>query len=238
MSPSSQRDSTPDAAVVIAAAGASRRAGPGEPKPFRPIGGVPMLLRALAPFARHPRVATIVVALPPAFVREPPEWLAELVGERLLLVSGGATRTESVRLALTALRDPCEVVLVHDAARPFVAVETIDAVIATAARGVCAVPAVAVADTLKRADAGSMRVRETVERGGLWRAQTPQGFPRRMLEEAYRRARGSIPDAIATDEASLVEASGFPVELIPDRTSNIKVTTPDDFRVAEALAAL
>jgi 2-C-methyl-D-erythritol 4-phosphate cytidylyltransferase len=238
MSPSSRSDSTPDTAVVIAAAGASRRAGPGEPKPFRPIRGVPMLLRSLAPFARHPRVAVIIVALPAAFARKPPAWLAELVGERVRLVAGGATRTESVRLALAALRDPYELVLVHDAARPFVADETIDAVIATAARGVCAVPAIAVADTLKRVDAGSMLVRETVARSGLWRAQTPQGFPRRMLEEAYRRARGSAPAAVATDEASLAEASGFPVELIPDRSSNIKVTTPDDFQVAEALASL
>jgi 2-C-methyl-D-erythritol 4-phosphate cytidylyltransferase len=197
-----------------------------------------MLLRALAPFAQHPRVASIVVALPEAFARKPPGWLVAEAGERVRLVAGGATRTESVRLALTALQEAREIVLVHDAARPFVAVETVDAVLAAAARGVCAVPAIPVADTLKRSEHGSMNVRETVDRTGLWRAQTPQGFPRAMLEAAYERARGSLADAVTTDEASLIEATGFPVELIPDRSSNIKVTTPDDFRLAEALASL
>lgn len=92
-------------------------------------------------------------------------------------------------------------------------------------------------DTLKRAEAHGTRISETVPRRGLWRAQTPQGFPRTVLEQAYRAwlAKGNRLDA--TDDATLVEAAGFPVDLVPDRTTNLKVTTADDFLVAEALAA-
>lgn len=219
--------------MLLPAAGSGERAGPGEPKQFRSIAGVPMLLRAIRPFAGHPRVRAIVVALPSSMTRRPPDWLTTIASERLRLVAGGDSRSASVRAALEALDPECTVVLVHDAARPFVAAETVDAVIAAAARGVAAVPAVPVADTLKRADEGR-RVIETVNRTGLWRAQTPQGFPRAMLDAAYRRADAGTLGA--TDDASLAEAAGFPVEVIPDLTSNIKITTSADFVLAEALA--
>lgn len=225
-----------DVGVIIAAAGAGERVGQGEPKQFRTVAGVPLLLRAIGPFARHPRVRHLVVALPPAYAVAPPPWLTDLTGVRVGLVGGGATRAETVRAGLAALDAACTVVLVHDAVRPFVAVETIDAVIAAAARGVGAVPAVAVSDTLKRADAATRRVQETVDRRTLWCAQTPQGFPRPLLEEAYRRAAPSHL-AAATDDATLVEALGHPVELVPDSPANFKITTPEDFAIAELLAA-
>src|SRR5437762_7210698 len=100
---SSPAASPPDVGVVIVAAGAGARAGPGEPKQFRPIHGVPMLLRALRPFTSHPDVGHVVVALPAGFETRPPDWLAKLVGERLALVAGGATRAQSVRAGLRAL---------------------------------------------------------------------------------------------------------------------------------------
>lgn len=234
MSPSSPTASPPDVGVLLPAAGTGERAGAGVPKQFRAIGGVPMLLRAIRPFASHPRVGAIVVALPPADAHRPPPWLADLVGARLSVVPGGATRAASVRAALAALDAACHIVLVHDAARPFVAVETVDAVIAAATQGVAAVPAVPVTDTLKQVDDG-LRVTQTVGRAGLWRAQTPQGFPRVMLEEAYRRA--GEPGLRATDDAALAEAAGFPVAVVPDRPTNIKITTGDDFALAEALAS-
>jgi 2-C-methyl-D-erythritol 4-phosphate cytidylyltransferase/2-C-methyl-D-erythritol 2,4-cyclodiphosphate synthase len=102
----SPADSQPDAGVVIVAAGAGARAGPGEPKQFRPILGVPMLLRALRPFASHPAVGQVVVVLPPNLEARPPEWLGKLVGERLVLAAGGSTRAQSVRAGLRAL-PPC-----------------------------------------------------------------------------------------------------------------------------------
>src|SRR5262245_9821445 len=95
--------SPPDAGVVIVAAAAGVRAGPGEPKQFRPILGVPMLLRALRPFTSHPGVAQVVIALPSVYVDRPPEWLGKLLGERLALVPGGETRARSVRAGLAAL---------------------------------------------------------------------------------------------------------------------------------------
>lgn len=193
-----------------------------------------MLLRAIRPFAQHPRVCRIVVALPAEHAAQPPSWLQEVVGGRLGIVAGGATRAASVRAALAALPPECSLVLVHDAARPFVSQETIDAVIDVASTGVGAVPAIPVSDTLKRTARGERRVLETVDRSGLWRAQTPQGFPRPILEQAYRAAEES-GDWSFTDEAALVEAAGHGVVVVPDRSSNVKLTTPEDFAVAEAL---
>jgi 2-C-methyl-D-erythritol 4-phosphate cytidylyltransferase len=193
---------------------------------------VPLLLRALRPFARHPRVGQIVVALPAAFAAQPPDWLAEVTGGSLTIVAGGSARADSVRAALAALEPRFSLVLVHDAARPFVAPETIDRVIEVASGSIAALPAVPVSDTLKRVAEGGTRVIETVDRRQLWRAQTPQGFPRRMLEDAFASADASAP---FTDEAALVEAAGYAVEIVPDLSRNMKVTTAEDFAVAEAL---
>lgn len=222
-----------DVGVLIAAGGRGVRAGGQEPKQFRPIAGVPMLQMAILPFAAHPRVLQVVIALPEAFVPNPPVWLVEMVGERLRLVAGGETRAHSVKVALDNLDPACRIVLAHDAARPFVSRETIDAVIEVGAvKG--ALPAVPVTDTLKRGDEASGAVVETIDRRNLWRAQTPQGCPRAMLEEAYRAA-GSAGFADFTDESALLEASGFPVQLVLDSAANFKVTTESDFVVAEAM---
>ena len=230
---SSPSDSPPDVGVVVVAAGAGVRAGPGDLKQFRPIAGVPLLLRALRPFTSHPAVTQVVVTLPAGVADQPPDWLVPLRGPRLTLVAGGATRAASVRAGLTALRPDARVALIHDAARPFVSRETIDRVIGRARAGVGAVAAVPVSDTIKEV-AGPNVVTRTVSRNGLWRAQTPQGFPRTMLEEAYGVLDGSAP--APTDDAELCERAGFPVEVVPDSADNVKVTTPEDFRIAEALA--
>ena len=225
-------DSPLDVGVVIVAAGAGVRAGPGEPKQFRPILGVPMLLRALRPFTSHPAVRQVVVAVPAGFDARPPEWLAKLVGERLALVAGGATRAQSVHAGLRELPPGAAVVLVHDGARPFVSRATIDAVLVKARAGVGAVAAIPISDTVK--DVEQDRITKTVARNRLWRAQTPQGFPRAMIERAYAALANG--DAGPTDDAELCERAGFPVEVVPDSPYNLKVTTADDFRIAEALA--
>lgn len=229
---SSPDGSPPDVAVVIVAAGAGARAGPGEPKQFRPILGVPMVLRALRPFLSHPEVDHVVVTLPLGHAAHPPDWLAKLAGERLRLVAGGSTRADSVRAGLAALGGPVTIVLVHDGARPFVSRETIDGVIARARAGVGAVAAVPVTDTVK--DVAEGRITHSLARERLWRAQTPQGFPRPMLERAY--AALAPGDAAPSDDAELCERAGFPVEVVPDSPHNLKVTTAADFRLAEALA--
>jgi 2-C-methyl-D-erythritol 4-phosphate cytidylyltransferase len=229
---SSRAASPPDVGVVVVAAGSGVRAGPGEPKQFRPILGVPMLLRALRPFTSHPDVAHVVVVLPAAFAERPPEWLGKLVSERLTLVAGGAHRVDSVQRGFQALGPEVEVVLVHDAARPFVSRGTVDAVVALAREGVGAVAAIPMGDTVKEANELS-RIQRTLPRERLWRAQTPQGFPRAMLHQAFERAERTPP---VTDDAELCERAGFPVEIVPDSPHNLKVTTADDLRLAEALA--
>jgi len=231
----------PDIGVVVVAAGAGVRAGPGEPKQFRPILGVPMLLRALRPFTSHPEVGQVIIVLPPGYADRPPEWLGKLRSDSVGLVAGGAQRADSVRAGLQALRSETAVVLVHDAARPFVSRGTIDAVIARARAGVGAVAAVPASDTLKEVGQGSHRptprITRTIDRERIWRAQTPQGFPRQMLDDAYAQLVAVTPNGGApSDDAEVCERAGFPVELIPDSPYNVKITTADDFRIAEALA--
>ena len=230
---SSSRPSPPDVGLVLVAAGTGARIG-GEPKQFRPIGGVPMLLRALRPFTAHPEVGFVVVVLPTEQATHPPKWLVEVAGDRLRLVSGGAERTDSVLAGLDALPRECTTVLVHDAARPFPSDATISSVIAIARRGAGAVAAIPVSDTLKRARErdGEVEVEETVSRAGLWRAQTPQGFPRALLQEAHAHREERAP----TDDAQLVERLGARIVLVPDTPRNFKVTTTEDLELADAAA--
>ncbi len=224
--------------VVIVAAGQGTRLGGAVPKQYLPLGGVPLLLRALRPFTAHPEVGHTVVVLPAAEAAAPPAWLAAVLGGTLTVTAGGAERSDSVARGLAALPAACEVVLVHDAARPFVDPAIISAVIAVARRGEGAVPAVPVGDTLKEAEtdrpAGEApTVRRTVPRDSLYRAQTPQGFPRAVLEAAH--ARAAMTGGAATDDALLVELLGVPVRLVPGSARNLKITTEEDLRIAERL---
>jgi 2-C-methyl-D-erythritol 4-phosphate cytidylyltransferase len=223
-----------DVGVVVVAAGRGTRFGGETPKQYQPIAGVPMVLRAVRPFVAHPDVAQVALVLPPADAEAPPAFLRGIAGAGLVVVAGGAERSDSVAAGLRALGPACTVVLVHDAARPFVGRAVIDAVIAHARAGEGAVAAVRVSDTLKQAAADdATRVARTVPRDGLWRAQTPQGFPRAVLERAYAAARG---EGSATDDAALVERTGVSVRLVPDSPRNMKVTTSEDLALAELLA--
>jgi len=225
--------------VVIVAAGRGVRAqdgaGAAEPKQFRLVAGVPLLLRAIRPFAEHPRVGPIVVVLPPEHAESPPAWLRAQLSERLLVTAGGEVRQQSVALGLAQLPKGPALVLVHDAARPFVARELIDRVLAVASRGAAAVPGLPLSDTVKETDTAGLVVR-TVPRERLVAVQTPQAFPREMLETAHQRARGGAGGG-ATDDAALCERLGHPVRVVAGSARNIKVTTAEDFALAEALAA-
>jgi 2-C-methyl-D-erythritol 4-phosphate cytidylyltransferase len=138
-----------------------------------------------------------------------------------------------VRAGVNALRAACRFILIHDAARPFPNRTTIDGVIGRARSGVGAVAALPLTDTVKEVS-GDARVTRTIPREGLWRAQTPQGFPRDMLLEALKRLKPGDPPP--TDDGEMCERAGFPVDVVPDTPHNFKVTTPDDFRIADALA--
>jgi 2-C-methyl-D-erythritol 4-phosphate cytidylyltransferase len=221
-----------DVGAVIVAAGQGSRFGGEVPKQYLPLGGHPLLLHAMRPFLAHPEVACAVLVLPANDAADPPEWLVPLLGDVLHVVAGGASRRDSVAAGLAVLPDSCEIVLVHDGARPFPPRELIDSGIAAARGGHGAVPALPVGDTLKRADECG-RVLCTVPREGLWRAQTPQAFPRTLLERGHAADAGI--ERLATDDAMLVELVGGRVDLIPGSSRNIKVTTRDDLELAEWL---
>jgi 2-C-methyl-D-erythritol 4-phosphate cytidylyltransferase len=224
-----------DVGVVVVAAGRGTRLGGAGPKQYQPIGGVPMVLRALRPFVSHPDVAHVVLVLPPDDALAPPAFLRDL-GSGLTFVAGGAERADSVAAGLAALAPECTTVLVHDAARPFVERAVIDGVIAHARAGEGAVAAVRLSDTLKQTVPGDdTRVARTLPRDGLWRAHTPQGFPRAVLERAHAPDAGRR-EARPTDDAALVEPTGVPVRLVPDSPSNLKVTTAADLALAELIA--
>ena len=218
---------------MLVAAGRGQRLG-GTAKQYRPVAGVPMLLRALRPFVAHPEVLHTVIALPPEDAATPPAFLADLAGATLTLVAGGVERSDSVVAGLHALPAACTVVLVHDAARPFPDPDVVGAVIREARSGHAAVAAIPVTDTVKEAAAEDpLRVLRTVPRERLWRAQTPQGFPRELLAAAYERR----PHEVATDDAELVERLGAEVRIVPDSPRNMKVTTAEDLEWAELWAA-
>ena len=217
------------AAAVIAAGGTGRRMG-GVRKQYLELGGEPVLLRAVRPFVDPPGFGWVIVVLPTEELADPPPFLPPGV----ILVAGGAERGDSVRRGLEAVPDAAEVVVIHDAARPLLARLVLDRVLDAVGEGLGAVAAVPVADTLKRV-APDGRIVATVERTGLWRAQTPQAFPRSMIVDAYVRA--AEEGWVATDDAALVERYGGVVRVVPGDPRNLKLTHPGDMELAERLLA-
>ena len=227
--------STPDVGVIIVAAGSSTRTDSDELKQFRWIGGKPMLLHSLQTFQERPDVTMVVVVLPKKYAGDPPPWLFQCDLERMLVSVGGRVRSDSVRNGLEDLTSEASIVAVHDAARPFVSPALVDRVITEARKGHGAIPGLPVVDTLKRADERGT-VTATVERDGIWRAQTPQAFPREMLEAAYADALAA--GVAGSDDASLCERLGLPVVVVPGSERAMKITTDADFARAEALSIL
>jgi 2-C-methyl-D-erythritol 4-phosphate cytidylyltransferase len=223
-----------DVGVIIVAAGESSRTAGQELKQFRWVAGKPMLLHSLQAFMARPDVVSVVCVLPREYVGDPPPWIFQCDVDRLLLSIGGRTRTESVGNGLEDLPDEASIALVHDAARPLVDDAVVERVVARARTGECAVPALPVVDTIKETDEGK-RVLRTVDRTRLWRAQTPQGFPRAVLEHAHREARAA--DVSATDCAALCERLGITIAIVPGSERTMKVTDEGDFARIEALFA-
>ena len=223
----------PDVAVIIVAAGSGSRVGGHELKQFRWVAGKPMLLHSVQTFQRRHDVAMVICVLPQRYAGDPPPWLFQCDTERLLIAHGGKQRADSVWNGLGDVPDEARVVLVHDAARPLVTDAMVARVIEKARSGVACVPALPVTDTLKRVDADG-RIVATIPRDGLYRAQTPQGFPRELLLDAHRAAKR---DGItATDDAALCERLGMPVEIVRGSEKALKVTEEADFDRAAALA--
>lgn len=229
--------STRDVGIVIVAGGSGTRVGGPELKQLRWVAGRPMLLHSLQTFQRLPEVAMVVCVLPQRYAGDPPPWIFQCDQERMLLSVGGRTRAESVANGLEDLPSECTTVLIHDAARPLVDEALIGRVITEARRGHGAIAALPVVDTLKRVDAEG-RIVETVSREALWRAQTPQGFPRALIERAHREAKAAGWHAEATDDAALCERLGIPVHVVRGSERALKITDEADFARAELLASL
>lgn len=226
---------TPDVAVVIVAGGRGSRVGGDELKQFRWVSGKPMLLHSVQKFQARADVCMVVVVLPYEHVGDPPAWLFQCDTERLLLSVGGRERGDSVRNGLEDVPTDANIVLIHDAARPLVTSATIDAVVTEARLGHGAAPGLFVADTLKRVN-GAGEILETIDREGIVRIQTPQGFPRQMIEAAHARA---VEERITvTDDAALFEKFGMNVVLVPGSERAMKITDESDFIRAEALSIL
>ncbi len=215
--------------ALVVGAGQGTRFGGATPKQYLPLAGMPVIRRALCAFLDHPRVGQVRPVIDPAH-RD--LFHAASAGLACLpFVAGGATRQESVRRGLESLIDlKPKLVLIHDAARPFPDAALIARVIDALATVPAAIPALPVADTLKRADDGR-RVAATVPRDGLWRAQTPQGFHFDAILDAHRR----LADRAATDDAQLAEMAGLDVAVVAGSEDNAKVTTPEDWARAERL---
>ncbi|MBK8175593.1 MAG: bifunctional 2-C-methyl-D-erythritol 4-phosphate cytidylyltransferase/2-C-methyl-D-erythritol 2,4-cyclodiphosphate synthase [Rhodospirillales bacterium] len=216
--------------ALIVAAGRGSRLGPGMPKQYRRLAGVPILRRAAMPFLDHPRIDAVRVVIH----ADDAHAYADAVADLALLppVTGGATRQDSVRLGLESFAavSPARV-LIHDAARAFVDAATIGRVIDALDDFDGAIPALPVIDTLKRAgdgdgDGGAVRIGGTVERAGLWRAQTPQGFRFPALLAAHRRCAGLA----LTDDAAVGEHAGLRIVMVPGHEDNLKVTTEEDLQ--------
>jgi 2-C-methyl-D-erythritol 4-phosphate cytidylyltransferase len=222
-----------DVGVIIVAAGSGSRTGSQELKQFRWVAGKPMLLHSIQTFQARADVAMVVCVLPREYVGDPPPWIFQSDADRLLLSVGGRERSESVANGLEDLPTECEIVVIHDAARPLVTSETIGRVIDEARQGNGAIAAIPVIDTLKRVESNG-KVIETVDRFGLWRAQTPQAFPRKAIERAHREARDA--DRIATDDAALCEQIGLTVVVVRGSERAQKITEENDFALVEALS--
>ncbi|MGC4827153.1 2-C-methyl-D-erythritol 4-phosphate cytidylyltransferase [Micromonospora arida] len=219
-----------DVAVLVPAAGAGVRLGPGRPKALRLLAGEPLLVHAVRRLAAAPSVHTIVVAAPAAEVQAVRELLAPVAP--VIVVPGGAERQASVAAALAAVPAGPTIVLVHDAARALTPPELVESVAAAVRGGRDAViPVLPVVDTIKEVGADEV-VLGTVDRSALRAVQTPQGFRRAVLSAAHAAAGDSL-----TDDAGLVEKLGVAVSCVPGSEYALKITRPFDLALAEHLLA-
>lgn len=221
--------------AVIVAAGEGNRMGGGAPKIFLPLAGRPLILHTLARFAESQSVRRLILVASKGeigkleqLVRSDPA----VAGLECLFQAGGARRQDSVGQGLERLDEDCEIVVVHDGARPLVSPRLIDRCVEQASREGAVVVGTPARDTIKVVSA-DRRVRETPPRDSLWEVQTPQVFRKEIIVRAYREAAREGVEA--TDDAMLVERLGINVSLLEGETTNLKITVPEDIPLAEAI---
>jgi 2-C-methyl-D-erythritol 4-phosphate cytidylyltransferase/2-C-methyl-D-erythritol 2,4-cyclodiphosphate synthase len=226
--------------AIIAAGGRGLRLGGAIPKQLLTVAGQPILERSVAAFLAHPQIREIIVALPSDLAADPPPYLTN-TPKRLRIVVGGERRQDSVSQAFQAIDAQADLVVIHDAARPFATADLISRTIEAAARSGAALAALPARDTVKRTDERAVPgvgrterfVSETLSRGEIFLAQTPQAFQRDVLTAALAAGRNGRE---ATDEAALVERAGYRVQIVEGEANNIKVTTAEDLTIADAIA--
>ncbi|NOT56953.1 MAG: 2-C-methyl-D-erythritol 4-phosphate cytidylyltransferase [Deltaproteobacteria bacterium] len=220
--------------IIVVAAGKGERMGRELPKPFLPVGGLPLLIHTLRAITQSSLIANIILVAAP----EREALCHDILRAHgrfhvpVTVVHGGAERQDSVRLGLAALDTTSEIVAIHDAARPFLDREILERSIETAALHGAALVAVPARDTIKRVGEDGTVV-ETIPRQQLWLAQTPQTFRVALIREAHARALAG--GVVVTDDAALLEHWGQVVKIVPGSYRNFKITTPEDLLVAEAL---
>ena len=220
----------PNISVILPAAGSGKRFGADSNKIFQPLGGRAIFLRSIDLFAARDDVCQILLVASAADAAELSERFGgELAALGVELVEGGAQRSDSVRNALARLDDGARLVCVHDAVRPCADPERIDAVFHAAAESGAAILACPLHGTIKKVDLSGGEIITTVDREGLWEAQTPQVFDRDLLIEAYGLG------GQATDDAEMVQRAGGKVIVVPSDSNNIKITTQADLAFAEAV---
>ena len=217
--------------AIVAAGGRGARVGAPQPKQMLVVGGQSILERSVQLLVGHAEVAEVVVALPIELAAELPASFKDAT-KAIRVVAGGPRRQDSVANAFAAVSREAEIVVIHDAARPFASAGLVSRTIEAAVKTGAALAALPARDTVKRAAAGL--VEETLPRDTIHLAQTPQAFRRDVLEAAL--AFGVREGVEATDEATLAERAGYKVSLVEGEATNIKITTPDDLAMAEALA--
>ena len=220
--------------AVIVAAGRGSRAGPGAPKQYRDLAGDPILRHSLRAFCEHPRIESVLSVIH-ADDRSAYENATQGLSKLMAPVTGGDTRQASVLRGLDALEEANpDLVLIHDAARPFVSARLIDDIIAALEAHRGAMPGLPVADTLRHSQGGLAG--DTVPREGLWRAQTPQGFHYPSLLAAHREARDS-GNTSYTDDVAVAAAAGIETAVVTGDEDNFKITSAEDLMRAERMLA-
>lgn len=222
------------AVALVPAGGRGQRMGSSIPKQFLELGGLPILVHSLRVLQASSRITDIIVAVP----ESDRDYCQTEIIERyqfskvVQVVPGGEQRQDSVRHALNAAGREHSLILVHDAVRPFLTAEMIEAVLDRAAEVGAALIALPMRDTVKRVGPAH-QVKETVDREGLWLAQTPQAFRATLLHQVHEKAQ--LEGVQVTDDAQLMEYFGYPVSVVEGSGENIKMTRPEDLIIGEAI---
>ena len=217
--------------IIIPASGTGSRFGGNTPKQFLPLEGKSILWRTISAFEKMDAVDEIIIATAEEYIHEVKNYS---FAKARHVIKGGESRSASIYEAIKILQAaPQDIILIHDGARPFVTAETITAVISAAAKHGAAISCTPMTDTIKEVNEDG-RITATPNRANLWRAQTPQGFTYEIISKAYKQGEEDEILHTVTDDSALAERMGTPVFVVPSPPGNIKITTPEDMKIAEA----